>query len=96
MLLNDCSFATFKAFLSIGALMATSVVRNPSIVAMLGAIIPEPLAIPPKLTLCPFKLISTQISFTFRSVVKIAFAAKCEPFLANPLTKFFAAPLILL
>ena len=55
--------------------MSTSLVINPSIVHMFGWIIPEPLHIPPTVTVFPPISISTAASFFSVSVVMMAFAA---------------------
>ena len=58
--------------------MAQSVVMKHSMVPMLGWIMPEPLAMPPRVTVCRRSL-STAISFFMVSVVMMAVAAASEP-----------------
>ncbi len=57
-------------------LIAISVVITPSMVAMLGCIIPEPLAIPPIITSTPSRSKLTAHSLEYVSVVIMASAAK--------------------
>ena len=56
-------------------LISTSVVTNPSMVHMLGWIMPEPLHIPPMVTFLPSISVSTAISFFTVSVVIMDSAA---------------------
>ena len=58
--------------------MAQSVVMPQSMVPMLGWIMPEPLAMAPMVTVLPPSSTVTAISFTFRSVVRMAWAASRE------------------
>ena len=55
--------------------MAQSVVMPQSMVPMLGWIMPDPLAMAPMVTVLPPSSTVTAISFTFRSVVRMAWAA---------------------
>jgi len=73
--LNESATASFKALSSIGLAIAQSVVIKQSIVAILGLIIPEPLAIPPIVTSLPPTSIVTATFFGYVSVVIIASAA---------------------
>ena len=76
-----------SAFLSISGLMAQSVVINTSIVAILGCIIPEPLAIPPILQVFPPISKLTAISLTLVSVVIMPSAAFSLPTADNDFTR---------
>ena len=67
-----------RAFCSISGAMAQSVVRKTSMVAILGWIIPEPLAIPPRRQATPPTVNSTATSFMRVSVVMIPSAASAE------------------
>ena len=58
--------------------MAQSVVMPQSMVPMLGWIMPDPLAMAPMVTVLPPSSTVTAISFTFRSVVRMAWAASRE------------------
>ena len=64
-----------SAFCSICGEMAASVVTNTSMVAMLGWIMPEPLAMPPRCAVLPPRENSTAADLTFVSVVSMASAA---------------------
>ena len=64
---------------SISGLMAQSVVMNTSMVAILGWIIPEPLAIPPMRHTLPPTVNSTATVFSLVSVVIMPSAASWEP-----------------
>ena len=64
-----------RAFFSIGAAMAQSVVRKQSMVPMLGWIMPLPLAMPPMRQVLPPMTVSTAASFFTVSVVMMAWAA---------------------
>src|SRR3989344_6267318 len=86
MQLNVGSTASLSAAFKSGALMAASVIMYASIVAMLGWIMPEPLAQPPSVIFFPLMETCTAISLTAKSVVKIAIAALC------PCWVFFPSP----
>ena len=68
-----------RAFCSISAEIAVSVVINTSMVAMLGWIMPLPLAMPPSRQVVPSISNSTAIFFMTVSVVIMAFAASSSP-----------------
>ena len=68
-----------SAFCSIGALTAASVVRKTSMVAILGWIMPLPLAMPPRWQSFPPSSNSTATSFFFVSVVMMALQASPLP-----------------
>ena len=78
-ILNVFCTSWLSAFRSMGAEMAASVVRNTSMVAILGWIMPLPLAMPPRRQTLPSISNSTAIFFITRSVVMIAFAASSSP-----------------
>jgi len=75
MALNVSSTASRRARCSRGSGTAASVVTNPSIVAIIGSIMPEPLAIPPMRTSRPPMSTTAPASFGNGSVVMIARAA---------------------
>ena len=75
MALNVSSTASRSARSSSGCGTAASVVTNPSIVAIIGSIIPEPFAMPPIVTSRPPIAIRAAASFGNGSVVMIARAA---------------------
>ena len=76
----NVSFTTeLSARCRIDGSTAASVVRNASIVAINGSIIPEPLAIPPTRKLPVLVVTSTDTSFGNGSVVMIASAAALPP-----------------
>ena len=78
MALNVSSTASTRARCSIGCATLPSVVTNPSIVAIIGSIMPEPLAMPPIVTVLPPRVTVVHASFGNGSVVMIARAA-CGP-----------------
>ena len=67
--------ASRSARFSIGRVIAASVVTKPSIVAMLGSIMPDPLAIPPTVTVLPPIETFAHACLGFVSVVITAFSA---------------------
>ncbi len=67
--------ASLSARRSMGTESAASVVMNPSIVAMLGSIMPEPLLIPPTVTVFPPTTVRTHACLGRVSVVMTAFSA---------------------
>ena len=67
--------ASWRARFSIRGETAASVVRKPSIVAILGSIIPEPFDMPPTVTFLPPIVTVAHASFERVSVVIMAFAA---------------------
>ena len=73
-----------RAFCSISDEIATSVVRNTSIVAILGWIMPLPLAIPPMRQVFPPSSNSTASCFSSVSVVMIASQAAVLPPALSP------------
>ena len=75
MALNVSSTTSFSARWRSGAGTAASVVTNPSIVAIIGPIMPEPLAMPPIRTGVPPMVTSVAVSLGNGSVVMIARAA---------------------
>ena len=75
MALNVSFTASRSARSSSGRGTAASVVTNPSIVAIIGSIMPEPLAIPPTKMSCPAIVARADASFGNGSVVMIARAA---------------------
>ena len=75
-----------RAFCSMAAEMAASVVRNTSMVAMLGWIMPLPLAMPPIRQVLPSISNSTATFFMTVSVVMMALAASSSPVSDNRLT----------
>ena len=76
MALNVSSTACRSARSSSGCGTAASVVTNPSIVAIIGSIIPEPLAMPPiVMSRPPSSATCAAASFGNGSVVMIARAA---------------------
>ena len=82
--LKVSSTAAFSARCSSAGSTFASVVTNPSIVAMFGSIIPEPLAMPPtRKRAAPALEISTAASFGNGSVVMIARAASPPPVAAS-------------
>ncbi len=70
--------ASRSARSSSGGATAASVVTNPSIVAIIGSIMPDPFAMPPMLAGRPPMAICVAASFGNGSVVMIARAA-CGP-----------------
>ena len=70
--------ASFSARRSIAGVIAASVVMNPSIVAMFGSIIPEPLTHPPTVILLPPIATVAAASFGLVSVVITAFATASD------------------
>ena len=77
--LKESSFASFNACFNIFPVMAASVVMNPSMVAIFGAIIPEPLAQPPMITGFPPTVSRTVRSLITKSVVRIPWANALPP-----------------
>ena len=75
MALNVSSTTSRSARSSSGLGTAASVVTKPSIVAIIGSIMPEPLAMPPMATSRPPMLTRAAASFGNGSVVMIARAA---------------------
>ena len=73
--LNVSAQASLTARCRSAGSTAASVVRKPSIVAMFGSIMPEPLAIPPIWKTPPGVDTRTAVSFGDGSVVMIASAA---------------------
>ena len=73
--LNELSTASRRARRRNDGATAASVVMNPSIVAMFGWIIPEPLHMPPMRTVRPPRSTSAWAVFGTVSVVMIARAA---------------------
>ena len=67
--------------------MAQSVVMKPSMVAMLGWIIPEPLAMAPMVTVFPPNSMLRASSFFIVSVVRMASRASIDPALESPATR---------
>ena len=78
-MLNESFTSALSARRSISGLMAASVVKNTSMVAMFGWIMPEPLAMPPSVHVRPPTSNATATSFFARSVVMIASAASPLP-----------------
>ena len=74
-MLKVLATSCFRAFSSMAGAMAQSVVRNTSMVARSGWIMPEPLAMPPSLQGLPSTSKATAISLTLVSVVMMASAA---------------------
>jgi|GEM_PF-4555552 len=74
--------------------MAQSEVMKQSIVAMLGWIMPEPLAMAPMVTAAPPTSNSTAISFFMVSVVRMASRASMEPAFESPATRASMPPSI--
>ena len=83
MALKVSSAAALSARCSNAGVTAASVVMNPSIVAMFGSIMPEPLAMPPTRKLPVALVISTDASLGNGSVVMIARAASAPPLVAS-------------
>src|SRR5690606_26696178 len=77
-MLKDLSTQYLSVSCSRFSSMAKSVTTQASMVAILGWIIPEPLATPPRFTVSPSATKSTNRSLAKVSVVRIAFATK-EP-----------------
>ena len=77
--LNVSSTTAFSARCSNAGATAASVVTNPSIVAMIGSIMPEPFAMPPTRNVPAGLVISAETSFGNGSVVMIARAASGPP-----------------
>ena len=73
-LLSESPTACFKALLSSGLLIATSVVINDSVVAILGPIIPAPLIVPAIVTSQPDTVSFRTACLGLVSVVIIALA----------------------
>ena len=74
-MLKESTTSARRAFCSISFEMHASVARNPSMVHILGWIMPEPLHMPPRVTLLPPSSNSTAICLGTVSVVMMAFAA---------------------
>ena len=81
-----------RAFCSMLGAMAQSVVMKTSMVAMLGWIIPEPLAMPPMWQVLPPTVNSTAISFLTVSVVMMPTAAASPPSVDRPATSSSMPP----
>ena len=77
--LNVRGTISWRASWSTSWAMAQSVVMKHSMVPILGWIIPEPLAMPPIVTVLPPRVRETAISFFLVSVVITALAAASEP-----------------
>ena len=77
--LKERSTARFTIACQTGAGTPASQLSMPSMVAMLGWIIPEPLAMPPMRTRRPPRSVSRAICLSTRSVVRIARAAPSPP-----------------
>ena len=75
--------SSLKAFCSVSFEITASVVRKASMVHMLGWIMPDPLAMPPSVTVFPPISSSTASSFSQVSVVMMALAA-AVPFSREP------------
>ena len=75
-----------RAFCSMAGVIAASVVRNTSMVAMLGWIMPLPLAMPPKRQVFPPRVNSTATSLRMVSVVMMPSAAALPPSGDRPAT----------
>ena len=85
MALNVSSAASASARCSRSGPTSASVVRNPSMVAMFGSIMPAPLAIPPTWKTPSGVVARTAASFAHRSVVMMASAAApCPSRLSAP------------
>ena len=76
-MLNERPVARLRATASASGLIAASVVKNPSMVAMLGWIIPEPLAAAPIVTVTPS---SSNVSESFFSTVSVVIIARANIF----------------
>ena len=79
MRLNVRSVANRRAALQASEVSGASVVMTPSIVAMLGAIMPLPFAMPPTVTVRPSSSNETATSLAKVSVVMMAAAASDAP-----------------
>ena len=75
MALNVSRVTAVSAFLSIAGATSASHVRNPSMVAIIGSIIPEPFAMPPTWNTPALVSTLTAVSFGNGSVVMIARSA---------------------
>ncbi len=85
--LNEASVASPSSACSTGAGMAASVTTKANIVAMSGAIMPEPLAMPASVTGTPSIVQRAAAPFGNVSVVMIAPAAAAMPSARSPLTR---------
>ena len=81
-----------RASSSISWVMAQSVVMKQSMVPMLGWIMPEPLAMAPRVTSFPPRVRETASSFFTVSVVMMARAASSEPLRASAAASRRAVP----
>ncbi len=89
--LNDWFTAVARHCFSCRGAITASVVKNPSIVAMFGWIIPAPLAMPPIVIRLPPRVTRTAYSFEQESLVMIASAAGAPP-LAEIMPSSFLMP----